>query len=315
MKNKVVTTVIVLATVILAGVAIFTAVRLYQLREESVVPTAPESVPQAATQEEDMVPEACEPLVFTVTPRTPGLACTEKKAFGDDNRNEAGTYYTVTPIPSGSKLNPGDQFVYELVYKNTGTASVSGATITDTLPPDIEYVDSDTKCTHSAGVVTCNLGAVEPSGAGSVLIRVKIASNASGNFTNTATFEPAEGDSSNCSITLSVTEPDVPTTTPTAPPVTPTPTPASCNNTCSVDSDCKSGLDCVSGKCKNPSCTSETDCVCATPAPATPTPTSAPITQATPEPSLPDAGIPTPTLVGLAAGSLLLMFAILALAL
>lgn len=313
MKNKVVTTVIVLATVILAGVAIFTAVRLYQLREESVVPTAPESVPEAAPLEDDS--GACEPLSFTITERTPGLSCTEKSAYEDDARNVAGNYYTITAIPSGTKLDPGDQFVYKLSYSNTGTAAVSSTTVTDTLPPQLEYVDSDTKCTESSGVVTCNLDTVAPDGVGSLLIRVKVASDASGNFTNTASFEPAEGEASNCSITLSVTEPDVPTPTPTAPPATPTPTPASCNNTCSVDSDCKSGLDCVSGKCRNPSCTSETDCVCATPAPATPTPTSPPIVQATPEPSLPDAGIPTPTLVGLAAGSLLLMLAILALAL
>lgn len=314
MKNKVVTTVIVLATVILAGVAIFTAVRLYQLREESVVPTAPESVPEAATLEDEAIPEACDSLTFTVTPRTPGLSCTAKKAYEDDARNEAESYYLISPIASGTELDPGDVFVYTLSYENTGTATVTGATFTDTLPPQLEFVDGDPNCTELSGVVSCTTGEVVPGGSSQKAVRVKVTDNASpGNFTNTATLDPAEGDSSNCSITLSVTEPDVPTPTPTAPPATPTPTPASCNNTCSVDSDCSSGLDCVSGKCKNPSCTIETDCVCATPTPATPTP--APITQATPEPSLPDAGIPTPTLVGLAAGSLLLMLAILALAL
>src|SRR3990167_2030994 len=48
MKKKIVTISIVLATVILAGVAIFTAVRLYQLRQTSVSPTSPESEPEAA---------------------------------------------------------------------------------------------------------------------------------------------------------------------------------------------------------------------------------------------------------------------------
>jgi len=41
-KGKLVTSLIVVATVILAGVAIFTAVRLYQLRNESVSLTGPE---------------------------------------------------------------------------------------------------------------------------------------------------------------------------------------------------------------------------------------------------------------------------------
>ena len=47
LKGKIVTGLIVIATVILAGVAIFTALRLYQLRRESISPTSPESQPQA----------------------------------------------------------------------------------------------------------------------------------------------------------------------------------------------------------------------------------------------------------------------------
>ncbi len=53
-KKKIVTVLIVIATVILAGVAVFTAIRLYQLREEAVAPTAPTSEPAAqVTEEED----------------------------------------------------------------------------------------------------------------------------------------------------------------------------------------------------------------------------------------------------------------------
>ncbi len=51
-KKKIVTVLIVIATVILAGVAVFTAIRLYQLREEAVAPTAPTSEPAAAEPED-----------------------------------------------------------------------------------------------------------------------------------------------------------------------------------------------------------------------------------------------------------------------
>ena len=47
-KNRL-TLIIVVATVTLAGVAIFTALRLYQLRGEPVAPTAPTSQPAAST--------------------------------------------------------------------------------------------------------------------------------------------------------------------------------------------------------------------------------------------------------------------------
>jgi len=64
LKNKVVTALIVIGTVILAGVAIFTAIRLYQLRTRPVAPTAPESTPAASEEEE---PQACQQLAFTLT--------------------------------------------------------------------------------------------------------------------------------------------------------------------------------------------------------------------------------------------------------
>ena len=48
-KGKISTILILIATVVLAGVAIFTAFRLYKLRQEAVAPTAPVSKPKAAT--------------------------------------------------------------------------------------------------------------------------------------------------------------------------------------------------------------------------------------------------------------------------
>ncbi|MCH7641318.1 hypothetical protein IID22_03920 [Patescibacteria group bacterium] len=68
LKNKVVTVLIVVATIILAGVAIFTALRLYQLRTRPVAPTAPESQPAAGEQPK---PEACRQLAFTISTPTP----------------------------------------------------------------------------------------------------------------------------------------------------------------------------------------------------------------------------------------------------
>lgn len=74
MKNKITTIGIIIATIILAGVAVFTAVRLYQLRQESITPVKPTSKPKA----QDVCPEpgGCTSLFFrlgatpTPTPRT-----------------------------------------------------------------------------------------------------------------------------------------------------------------------------------------------------------------------------------------------------
>ena len=60
-KKKITTILIVIATIALAGVAVFTAIRLYQLRQEPVAPTAPTSQPAAAA------PVSCNALAFTLT--------------------------------------------------------------------------------------------------------------------------------------------------------------------------------------------------------------------------------------------------------
>ena len=49
LKSKFGTILVLIATVALAGIAIFTAFRLYKLRQESVAPNAPTSKPAAAT--------------------------------------------------------------------------------------------------------------------------------------------------------------------------------------------------------------------------------------------------------------------------
>ena len=72
-KNKFVTAIIVITTVVLAGIAIFTAMRLYQLRQETVVPTQPQSVPKAVVDIPDTGADntptygsACESLIFSI---------------------------------------------------------------------------------------------------------------------------------------------------------------------------------------------------------------------------------------------------------
>jgi hypothetical protein len=71
-SNKIVTILVVSATVILAVVAVFTAIRLYQLRLESVAPNAPESEPAAGnyTPTPTAVNVSCKNLAFSITTNT-----------------------------------------------------------------------------------------------------------------------------------------------------------------------------------------------------------------------------------------------------
>jgi hypothetical protein len=174
-KKKISSFVILFATVILAGVAIFTAVRLYQLRQQAVAPNVPTSKPKAADNASSCL------LTFTIS------------------------VSSTSPSPTATSSS-----------QPTPTATAV-ATVTPT-----------------------------PTSTGG--------------------------------------------------------TPNNCGGTCGSNANCNSALICYSGFCRNPSCTSDTDCVCGTTAP-TPTKTAAP----TEEPSLPDAGVSTPTLFGFGAGIILLI--------
>jgi cytoskeletal protein RodZ len=90
LKSKVVTVVILLATLILAGIAIFTAIRLYQLRQQAVAPTAPESKPQAAA------PQSCSALTFSLSTPTPTPTGTPGKSPTPTPTGPA------TPTPTGT---------------------------------------------------------------------------------------------------------------------------------------------------------------------------------------------------------------------
>lgn len=75
-----------------------------------------------------------------------------------------------------------------------------------------------------------------------------------------------------CSVSPTPTPTISPTATPTPTPTnTPTPGPTatpiqvSCNNSCNQNSDCMSGLICTGGSCRNPSCSTQSNCQCPPP--------------------------------------------------
>ncbi len=91
-RKRIVTVIILIATVGLAGIAIFTAIRLYQLRQTTVAPNVPTSKPAAAA------PIACRALTFTISAATPTPTPTETPS-GTPTPTPSGT---ATPTPSAT---------------------------------------------------------------------------------------------------------------------------------------------------------------------------------------------------------------------
>ena len=89
----------------------------------------------------------------------------------------------------------------------------------------------------------------------------------------TVTGTPPATPTPNPSTTPTPTTPLLlPTSTPT-----PIPSPVSCNDACTTNADCANGLTCSAGRCRNPQCTTQSNCVCAVPTVA---PTQPPLQQA-----------------------------------
>ena len=102
MKNKIATIGIIIATIILAGVAVFTAVRLYQLRQESITPITPTSKPKAETCPG---PGACTALAFTLgaTPTPTPTATPTATPTGSPTATPTGSpTATPTATPTGT---------------------------------------------------------------------------------------------------------------------------------------------------------------------------------------------------------------------
>ena len=130
-------------------------------------------------------------------------------------------------------VTAGSTFTYTIQVRNAATGSdVCNVEVTDTLPSGVTFVSASSGCTHSGGIVRCNLGRMNAGATQDITIQVQAPTSA-GTLTNTVSVAGAmhDSDTSNNTVTCDTTV-QVPTPTPTptftptlTPTFTPTPTP------------------------------------------------------------------------------------------
>lgn len=325
-KKNLTTILMVGATVLLGGVAVFTAVRLYQLRSEPVAPNAPQSEPEAAN--EGVI------IDIPITTRKSGPG--DHLLASQDVTQYSGLTCTVSAqAENQSSVHPGNDLTVESGGDSVVLEDVEGVAGGSTSA-------SGTLVLGNTVTVTLNMG---PDNSFSAGMNVSL-------DCDTSTPPPTPEPQACTELVFSISTPtgtptSTPTTTPTTTP-TATPTPKACNVTCSTSAECGNGYTCIdkqdgtgtkacrlstnptSATCQargcNQSCGESSDCesgltcldtgggvrrcrdadypTSSTCTATTNTPTS---TSTSTPASLPAAGVSTPTLIGIAAGILLLV--------
>jgi len=76
---------------------------------------------------------------------------------------------------SGQCVDPDETFTYTISLTNSNNDDLTGVTLVDTLPAEVDFVSASDGGTYSAGQVTWNLGIVNP-GTSSVTLTVQVQS-------------------------------------------------------------------------------------------------------------------------------------------
>ena len=148
-------------------------------------------------------------LTATVDPGAAGVLLNAATVAGTADPNPADNYAIdgdfltpetdlgVTKTDSADPVNPNDPLSYTVTAANAGPSDATGLTVTDILPSAVTFVSSvpgPPTCSHTAGTVTCALGALAAGSTIPVTINVTVNGSAAGILVNTATVSGGETD-------------------------------------------------------------------------------------------------------------------------
>jgi uncharacterized repeat protein (TIGR01451 family) len=104
----------------------------------------------------------------------------------------------LTKTDSPDPVTAGTELFYTLTVTNHGPDTASGIVVTDTLPPQVDYVTNTNPlgCTAAAGVVTCPVGELASGASATFVLKVHVKTNAAAagptSIKNTASVTASE---------------------------------------------------------------------------------------------------------------------------
>lgn len=188
------------------------------------------------------------PLSFTVNAAIGGTTPTGTGT--GPTPTEAGLCSVNTSTCAWDNLSTATSYHYKITDKTTGNVISEGDINAPQSSVNFQQIPGDNYTCEVAASNACKKDAVSS------------VSNTCPAITSTPTLSPTP------TVSPTVTPSPLPSATP-GPTATPQPALLTCNGACTADTNCQTGLACVGGFCRNPSCSTEYSCTC--PQPATPT--------------------------------------------
>jgi uncharacterized repeat protein (TIGR01451 family) len=97
------------------------------------------------------------------------------------------TDLAITQSSTPNPVTAGNNITYNLTVTNNGPSDATSVTVSNTLPAEVTFQSvTPATCSHSSGVVTCNLGGMVNGSTVPIAIVANVSASASGNIINTA---------------------------------------------------------------------------------------------------------------------------------
>jgi len=91
-------------------------------------------------------------------------------------------------------IDAGRTLEYTITAFNDGPSDAQDVAVTDLLPPEVTFVDTEAPCAESGGTVTCQLGTLAAGASRELTLRVRVRPSATGTVLNTAAVETSTDD-------------------------------------------------------------------------------------------------------------------------
>ncbi len=121
----------------------------------------------------------------------------------------------ITKTPDDATVTAGDPIGFTITASNSGAGTASGVTVTDTLPSDpglnwsIDAAGSDSGCSITSGVLTCNFGSLATGASKHVHVTSPTTAATCGSVDNTANVTTTNDGSDSASASITVNCPNV----------------------------------------------------------------------------------------------------------